>query len=151
MVTLKPLEMWICDTCGEVIEKPDDGYVVWNYERQDGAISNLRKDFRIIHQSRCNNDRINSPASSALVDFLGQAGLNKLLRFLSHGPIRVHCDGATPPQLADMDAFVDFFRRVQVPYYEEARCHLQNHDVLERIFDSNEMYPYQTLILNEIA
>jgi len=29
---LQPLKQWFCDVCGEVIEDPEDGYVLWSVD-----------------------------------------------------------------------------------------------------------------------
>ena len=77
---LVPLQQWFCDTCGEIIEKPDDGYVIWGQDKD-----NLDFDFKIIYQSQCDNSRY--PSSTALGDFLGTEGLNILLSLLSYGQL----------------------------------------------------------------
>src|SRR5262249_32907976 len=110
----KPLTSWTCDVCGDVIERVEEGYVVW---KSDGAKA---ADFKIIHQGKCDHERDDHNASAALADFLGDNGLAYILSFLSAGPVqsalgrRPHCE------ITDFDEFVDFFRRVQLPYYEEA-------------------------------
>ena len=144
---LKPLEQWYCDVCGEVIEKPEDGYVLWGHTK--GEI-HLETGFKIIHQSRCDNDRL--PNSSHLPDFLGQDGLNKLLgQFLSIGPIQAHLSGPSGPRVADIDEFVDFFRRLQVPYYEQARCYFHDPEFLEQYHDTNEIQAYFPEVLKKIV
>ncbi|MDD4456999.1 MAG: hypothetical protein PHC98_05350 [Syntrophotalea acetylenica] len=132
---LKPLQQWYCDVCGEIIEKPSDGYVIW----KRGA--DLKSsDFKIIHQGKCDlNSHI---ASSALSDFLGQDGMAYLTSFLSHGPVRVRLSGPSSCEIKDMDEFTDFFRRLQLPYYEEARRRFSAPKVLERLSDWNEIAPY---------
>jgi hypothetical protein len=42
----------------------------------------------------------------------------------------------------DIDEFVNFVRRVQVSYYEEARTRFENEDLLRDLADSNELSPY---------
>lgn len=39
---------------------------------------------------------------------------------------------------------------MQIPYYEEARRHFSNHDLLENFSDANEVYPYLPERLKEI-
>ncbi len=140
---LSPLQQWFCDTCGGVIEKPEDGYVIWRQDKD-----NLDFDFKIIHQSRCDNSRYSS--SAALGDFLGTEGLNILLSLLSYGQIKSNNGSLGGNSIKDMDEFVDFFRRLQTPYYEEARRHFWNGDLLADFSDANEMYPYQVEVLQRI-
>ena len=61
---LKPLEQWYCDVCGEVIERPRDGYVLW---KQDDKLQVY--DFTIIHKGKC--DQKNYPCSMDVETFLG--------------------------------------------------------------------------------
>ena len=50
----------------------------------------------------------------------------------------------------DFDEFVDFIRRVQTPFYEQARRHFSNEDVLDEYCDSNEHLPYLPEELKDI-
>ena len=45
---LKPLEQFICDTCGCVIENLDDGWIEWESSFENGGAVN--KNFRICHR-----------------------------------------------------------------------------------------------------
>lgn len=140
---LKPLEQWICDVCGDVIESPEQGYVIWRHDEQYREC-----DFKIIHQTKCDTGAF--PSSAAVEDFLGEAGLNYLLSFLSIGQIKVLLGQRSGASIKDMHEFVDFFRRMQTPYYEEARTKFSNHDLLEWFSDSNEVYPYKSEVLKRI-
>jgi hypothetical protein len=110
------LTSWCCDACGQQIEKADQGHVIWQWT------GSLRySGFKIIHKQRCNIEMYSS--SAELSDFLGPRGVVYLTTFLSVGPIKLSL-GQRSDCFVDpmgMDAFVDLFRRVQVPYYEEAR------------------------------
>lgn len=133
---LEPLKQWYCDVCGEVIEKPSDGYVIF---RSDD--DHRHHDFTIIHQGKCDNKRY--PMSLALDDFLGPDGLSMVLSFLSPGPVKRALGDEGDHQVQDFDEYVDFVRRVQVPHYEDARrLYREDHDVLDRLSDDNEVGPY---------
>lgn len=136
---LKPLEQWYCDKCGNIIEKSSDGYVIWRSDK------NLKYyDFKIIHQTKCDISAYS--ASAALQDFLGVNGLVYLTSFLSLGPLKK----TSYSNVANNDEFVDFIRRVQIPYYEEARRKFTDPQVLEWHSDSNEVAPYFTEGLKRI-
>jgi hypothetical protein len=123
---------WTCDRCGEAINDVAKGYVVWD-RRDDGP-----EGFRIIHQGRCDDKAYRS--SMPLDEFLGVDGLNYLLSFLSLGPLR--SGAGERPVVRDIDAFVDFVRRVQLPGYEAVR-HLYRDPAVQRDYsDANEHYPY---------
>jgi hypothetical protein len=78
--------------------------------------------------------------------------LNTVLSFLSIGPIKGNLGQVqSRPGIKDFDEFVDFCRRVQVPYYEEARTKFNHPGLLEDFCDANEIYPYQVKILERIA
>lgn len=137
---LKPLEQWYCDVCGEIIERPKDGYVIWKREHSDTELGK-EYGFKIIHQNKCDKDRQNYPSSMHLDAFLGHDGMAYLLSFLSIGPVKAHL-GQTYNAKLDMDEFVDFFRRLQVPNYEEARRRFSHPDFLDFNSDNNEVGPY---------
>lgn len=129
----KPLTVWYCDVCGEKIENVSEGYVIWRSE--DGYY-----DFKIIHRKEC--DLKNHKGSTALEDFLGSDGLTRCVAFLSLGPLAWKAQHVSNCQVKDLDGFSDFLRRVQMPYYEEARRLYSRSDVLDDFSDANEIYPY---------
>lgn len=140
---LKPLEQWICDHCGEVIESSREAYVIWHPEDQDGRL--VRSDFRIIHQGRCDDENLIS--SAPIRDFLGVDGIAYLTSFLTLGPAL----GASSDRGVNNDQFADFFRRVQVPYYEEARRKFQDPEVKHYLQGSSEVATYLQEDLKKIA
>lgn len=130
----QPLTRWYCDVCGEPIDDVHQGYVTWRHDEQlrDGG-------FKIIHKKKC--DRREDPSSSPLADFLGIEGLNKILSMVTYGPLVARGAGQNPGVM-DMDEFVDFIRRVQVPFYEEARRRFSEGEVQEHWAGANERLPY---------
>jgi hypothetical protein len=141
---LKPLEEWYCDVCGDVIQKIDEGYVFFKYDE-----NHLAYDFIVAHQCKCDRDK--STASLPLNQFLGARGVNTLLSFLSLGPIKFHLGQERGSGVKDIDEFVDLFRRMQVPYYEEARTKFSNKQILDNFHDATEAYTYQGDVLKEIV
>lgn len=129
-----PLTTWTCDTCGDPVDA-EEGYVIW----KDTA--GQAHDFRIIHKKRCDDKDLQS--SLPLADLIGPAGLAKLLSFLSYGRLeQMKAEPARPDRIGDIDEFVDFVRRVQTPYYEQARPLFSDYQVQERMADWNEVAPY---------
>lgn len=96
--------------------------------------------FKIIHQKTC--DLKDHQASAALEEFLGDNGLVYILSKLSLGPIRKRLSQKSHCNVVELDEFVDFIRRVQTPFYEEARRYFGNPDLLEDYCDANEVLPY---------
>lgn len=129
----EPLSTWYCDTCGNKIDSVDRGYVIWRSKGRP-------QDFKIIHQADC--DQEDHGSSAALNDFLGTRGLSYCLTFLSAGPIIQGCGGSAVQPELDLTEFADFMRRVQVPYYEQARRSFSNPELLSALSDWNEFAPY---------
>ena len=139
---MKVLQEWVCDVCGKIINEPEDGYIIWK--------SNDDKfyDFRIIHQGICDNREYTQ--SAPLTDHLGADGLIVLTAFLSAGELKVRSGSGNCCEVTNFDEFVDLFRRLQVPYYEEARIKFSNTEVIRRLDDMTEVGPYTEEYLKKI-
>jgi len=124
MPKLKPLVQWYCDTCGEVIEKADDGWVEWVWKDRTNS------GFRIVHHvgalpdgRTCQrNRRTEGLADRGLKDFLGSYGQSLLLCMLDDGEIAD--PKHTRPLSVDIREWLILFRRLNTPYYEEARLYM---------------------------
>ncbi len=136
---------WTCDVCGEDSVTADNGYVVWDMDRETME----DHSFSIIHQSRCDDDTMAS--SSPLAEFLGPDGLANLTSLLSLGPVMMKRESRDRPPPKDMTQFIDFFRRLQLPGYEQARPNFQTEVAYERLYDASELYPYLQTNLDWIA
>ncbi len=146
---MTPLTTWTCDTCREEITAPDLGIVVW---RADGAFKAY--DFKIVHQSGVNGQGGCDPGAGAgyvsnlnLPFLLGENGLAYLLSMLSAGPLK----GGGGITVSDLDGFVDLTRRLQTPWYEQARARFGDEDVQIDLADASEVFPYLPETLKEIA
>lgn len=140
MAHLKPLKQWYCDVCGKVIKKPDDGYVIWS-ENDDWEIT----DIKIIHQGRegrgrpfgCDRGDPKYSCSLPLDAFLGDIGKAELLAMVDPGS---RFCGEYKSHIADKRMFIEFVKRVQLPYYEEARLCMGS-EAGSRVLDgANEVY-----------
>jgi hypothetical protein len=125
MPKLKPLEQWYCDTCGKIIEKAKDGYVVWSHDTHQ-TLGWLAHSFSIIHHStkspgypERNCDDNSRPASLALVDFVGPRGIIQGLAMVDPGSF--HDRVFKGARIRDMREWTEFMRRLHVAHYEEAR------------------------------
>jgi hypothetical protein len=134
-----------CDVCGESIDDVARGYVVWKSVTHPSG-------FMIIHQKIC-DPKGEYSASSALRDFLGVDGLAKLTSFLSAGELKMGqgTEDACRIAPAEMDHFIDFFRRVQLPYYEDARRRFSEDEVIQDLSDASEVYPYLERTLRRLS
>ncbi len=151
-----PLQAWLCDVCGELVTShSNNGLVVWRTDRTGGGFRD--HDFKIVHKTidsdpepqRCDPGTAQGYNSSLDLDlFLGSNGLAMLLSWLSIGPLK---GGGSDPRVANMDEFVDFVRRVQTPYYEEARSRFDEETTHHWLGDANEYAPYLPETLRSIA
>ena len=126
---LQPLSQWICDSCGQVIEKPDHGWVEWKDQPKALDIRGIR----IVHHAPASPRRSNgrncyySDAERGgdlpLSSFLGTDGLVELSSWIDIGKEK-DPDGSIVPRV-DLREWTVFFRRVQVPYFEEARNYFE--------------------------
>jgi len=129
---MESLKQWICDSCGEIIERPEDGYVFWKSQNMKN------REFQIVHHVKCNLDN-SFTRSMDLKRFLGADGLVRLLAMLDPGPMHQpnhQCE------VSEMREFVEFFRRIQLPYYEEARIYWQAAIDDGFFSDANELWIY---------
>jgi hypothetical protein len=132
---------WRCDRCGRPISSPAEGYAIW---KQDEGMKEY--GFKIVHESTCG---LPDHACSLPLDaFVGDDGLSYLLSFLSAGPVM---DVPGRSIVADLDEFVDFVRRMQLPHYEQARPRFRTDEVREAFGYSSESFPYRQRQLKRIA
>lgn len=136
---LEPLQKWYCDCCGEIIESPRDGYVQFRRSGDNGLIYD---DFVIVHH-RTASPRRNGcylyDSDCDLESFLGDRGKVNLLSLLDPGEYHM-------PNFMLMTSNIrkwnDFFMRLQLPYYEEARRYWDRAMSDGYFGDSNEIYIY---------
>lgn len=156
---LKPLEQFICDGCGEIIDDPKFGWVEWLREKDSLQVHG----FRIVHHQAYSplkeTDRYGCsryPGKAGCSDdylerFLGSLGIVQLLRFIDLGPYHDPdysvCGG---PQVKNLREWTELFRRLHIPYYEEARLYWD--EALEDLFfdGANEILIYKPDFLKEL-
>ena len=107
---LKPLEEFYCDTCGGLIETPKNGYLVFDSNEERKYHS-----FKIVHhQQRCITEL---PRSYSLERILSTDGLGILMSWVHLGSL----EERDVSEVASPKEFAEFFKRLHLPYYEEAR------------------------------
>ena len=149
---------WFCDTCGEVINNAEEGWLEWIHDyRGDGK----HHSFRITHHSSyspLNKDHQgegcykygNTPGrmDNHLDIFLGSKGLVYLMSKLDVGPL--HQPTEKEPGVRSIREWCEIVRRLHLPYYEEARRYwaLAKED---GFFDeANEVWIYSPETLKKI-
>lgn len=143
----RPLTKWYCDRCDKVIEGIVKGYAVWKSDEIPGKQMTFEHSFRIVHHVTCNTDR-SYPSSVALKELTGADGLSNLLSKLSPGPFQIRAGIGLFTQV-NMDQYIDFIRRIHVPYYEQARRYFDS-DLIEGTSEENALHPYMVEKLREI-
>jgi|SRR3981081_2805596 hypothetical protein len=125
---LKPLEQFICDRCGGVIEKTEDGWIEWI---EDPAPRSAH-DFKIVHHKTkspiktkdgCyHHSDAHARCDEHLDKFLGKDIVFNLIFWIDNGP---HIVSDYPGPIAkDLREWSELAKRLLLPYYEEARFHL---------------------------
>lgn len=117
---LEPGEQWICDVCGGVIEKSEDGYLQWKMN-SDSKI----EEFAIVHHISASPRRtqggcyLEEPVRDFQLDgFLGVNGVLRLQSLIDPDPFH---RGAHYSRINNIQIWLETYRRLYIPYYEEAR------------------------------
>ncbi|WP_156649148.1 hypothetical protein [Mycobacteroides abscessus] len=142
---MPPLTRWSCDSCGEDITDPEQAWVAFSDGPKEGA-----SGWVIVHHNLYGKKCDPSEKSTiALSEAIGPNGLTNLLSFLSYGPI-IRAKRSRN-RVADFDEFVDLIRRVQIPWYEEARKRWYEEGTRDHVDLSDEVIPFRTESLEWIA
>jgi hypothetical protein len=149
---LKPLEQWICDTCGDVIEEPSHGYIEWVHDEQMRSYG-----FRICHHPTHSprtkaagglgsgvdcyiyDDRPRSSVS--LEDVTGFRGMTRMLAMLDVGEVHDK-KAAHLMRVKDVREWVYVFRRLFTPSFEQARKYIAEAEADGFYAETNEVWPY---------
>ncbi len=136
---MTPLEQFICDSCGEMIEKTEDGWVEWLLADDRKAHS-----FRIVHHDqKCQYDsrRVHVLADDHLTEFLGPDRLANLYRFIDLGQIH-DPKGLLSPMARNLKEYMEIVRRLTIPHYEEARLYWDKAERDGFFEGANEIWVY---------
>jgi transcriptional regulator with XRE-family HTH domain len=116
---LRPLSQWVCDTCGELIETENAGWLEW----LGGEKGN--REFRIVHQY------VSSPRQRGSRCYQHENAVERLdnhLEYFAVGRNRNYAilPPGSPPEgngivVANIDEYLEVAFRLTVPFYEEAR------------------------------
>ena len=120
MPKLKPLTNFICDTCGEVIETPNDGVLMWKYKLES---ERPNFGFKIVHHLTASpfadskRDGCYYPDSDfcdlALADFTGEEGLIHWMYLVDAGPVLD--PEYRGPRVSDLREWTEIYRRLYIP------------------------------------
>lgn len=158
---LRPLEQFICDECGDIINTPKEGYVEWESERlPDGR--EYCHGFRIVHAyfaspkkdrhgEGCYRYGNSEHRLDIDLDFFLRNVHQEMFSMLDLG-IYHDPENHRGSSIQDYREFVDFYKRLTIPYYEEARMYITQ--ALQDGFiggDENELYLYTPELLERIV
>lgn len=136
---LEPLEQFICDECGEIIEKPEEGTVEWLSEYKEKSDKNIREvhKFRIVHNKDSSpkgkgtcfyfdlyGEEYRKPRKSLpLKYFIKDEGVARML-----GLLREHANKTVDFKTKEEYLkFIEIMRRISIPYYEESKLFLERY------------------------
>jgi len=115
---LEPLKQFICDSCGELINKPEDGW--WEY--LSDTETNLVSGFQIVHAGGpCYYDEQALGQQNKMVGgmpldhVLGSGFFGHMLNWLELSETK------KIEERIEITDFTEIMRRLYLPYWEEAR------------------------------
>ena len=139
---MKQCQQFYCDHCGGLIHSPEEGWV--EFLSEPNGIGRRYFGFRIVHIAGSSNKggdclknfRARNGASIELSLLTSKAGISELLDLLDEGDVLdpVYLGGS----IKDMREFVELFRRITIPYYEQARQYWSQ-ALEDSWFDSNNL------------
>jgi hypothetical protein len=144
---LLPCKQWVCDNCGEIIEKAKDGWFEYNQDKNRRAYG-----FRIVHHITASPVSTgcygpNNNLTMHLDQILGY-GLVYGLYILDRGEIPD--PAGKHPGVQDVREWATLVRRLWVPYYEQARLHFKEARGDGLLDGLNEIAAYSPETLQEI-
>jgi len=158
---MTPLKQFTCDTCGQLIEKPEDGYVEWLSLKDENKGTYINSEINIVHQFMASPYKDSSAAGCyqhhqkrgrhdlPLTKFLGENNMAYILKFLDMGPY--HDPESKGPYVNDIREYVEFVRRITIPYFEEARQYWGAAESDGFFGSPNEVWIYSPNILHELV
>lgn len=149
---LEPLKQFMCDGCGQIIQRVKDGWVEWLSD-DDGR----NHGFRIVHHTpamprghRCYAyDRHPDRADMHLRDLTGNVGMVRALSLLHPGML--HCSDSDKSGIINANEYAIFMRRLFLPFYEEGRLYFDQAEAEGFIGDANEVLVYTEDFLYELV
>jgi len=139
---LRPLSQWVCDTCGDLIETENAGWLEW----LGGERGN--REFRIVHHY-ASSPRQRSGSCYQHENAIERA--DNHLEYFAIGRQRNYTilPPSSPPEgngivVASLDEYLELTFRLMVPFYEEARFYREQALRNELINSETEMYEIST-------
>lgn len=157
---LTPLKQFVCDECGEVIDSPKEGYVEWEHGTDENG-KMFARGFRIVHAAYTSPLKDKNKEGCYKYDNSLYRSDIDLEYFLKHAHqymySYLHLGFLHDPkneigcQIDNFPEFVDFFKRLTIPYYEEARLSFGQALTDGIIADENEVSLFTEDVLKSIV
>ncbi len=150
---LTPLKQFICDTCDEIIESPEDGWIEWIAEYNSDTKKLEIHSFNIVHH-HSKSPLANLENEGCYQHFAKHGRKNRhlhqfidenyimanLLKMLDIGPF--HNPKYEGPNIIDMRQYVETVRRLTISHYEEAKQYWDRAIEDGYFNDKNETFIY---------
>ena len=141
---LLPLQQFKCDACGQIIARPDVGWVEWLAGSTRGTKAH---GFRIVHNSnRCQYPTSGRVHDMHLTHLLGPDGLAILLTLVAPGGRT----GNREDGVESLEEWSELVRRLHVPYFEEARQYWSDAEADGFFAGPGKLVPYSQEVLRDI-
>ncbi|HYP97850.1 MAG TPA: hypothetical protein VER96_04195 [Polyangiaceae bacterium] len=152
MPELKPLTQWYCDCCGNIIKNIKDAWVEWIVDLSTKPMT--YGDFRIVHHLSalpedtpfpgCQRGRVAGLGDLPMESFIGSYGQAHLLSWIDPGEI-VDPSGKEIGKglVRNLREWTTLFRRIHMPYYEEARLYMARASANGRYNGYNQALPFK--------
>ena len=150
---LAPLKQFICDTCGKVINSPEEGWIEWISKLDTEKHTSEIHSFNIVHHyyssplAKPNNEGCYQHgeklgrSDNHLDQFINDNHkMANILRMLDIGPY--HDPDFKATDIKDLRQYVETVRRLTIPYYEEARLYWDKAKEDGYFDGSNEIWIY---------
>jgi hypothetical protein len=153
MKLMRPLEEFVCDTCGKIIKEPREGWLEWIYDTS----THKAHSFRICHHQAFSplsglegcyrHGRIPGRSDMHLHHIL-ENRMAQLLRFIDVG--KHHEPVFSGPHATDLREWSELARRLTIPHYEQARLYWDLAQSGGYFQDANEILIYTEKFLKEL-
>jgi hypothetical protein len=152
-MALLPLQQWFCDRCGDVIEKPEDGWVHWSEDKKGVHTIEILHHLTASPRGGGKSTQGCYPSpmdcDMHLQVMLGPGGLAHLLSMVDVGAY--HDEDGTSVGKVDLRNWTEVVRRLHIPFYEEGRRHFREARSNGDLEGINEIALYREDVLQRLV
>ena len=154
MKKLSPLKQFVCDTCGEIIKSPEEGWLEWIYDSK----TKKAHSFRLCHHvtasplgrpTGCYQHSGSAGCSDMHLDAILEHRMAHLLQFIDVGDY--HEPEFKGPHASNLREWAEMARRLTIPYYEQARLYWNKAIGDDHFGGANEIKVYTEEFLKNLV